>query len=82
MKALTIFCCSLYFGGGIKVLYGSCMGSLQACHSVFILQREIKQSTTHIKWGMIKSRRKKKIEVGGYVETKVEKSKVDNIYET
>lgn len=31
---------------------------------------------------MIKSGRKKKIEVGGYVETKVEKSKVENIYET
>lgn len=52
MKALTISCCSLYFGGGIKVLYGSCMGSLQACHSVSILQREIKQSTTHISNGV------------------------------
>lgn len=31
---------------------------------------------------MIKSRREKKIEVGGYVETKVEKSKVENICET
>lgn len=32
--------------------------------------------------GYDKEQKKKKIEVGGYVETKVEKSKVDNIYET